>query len=219
MLKNNYIHLALIIFVSTFYVAIMNKYIQTDEMYFSFLIDNYPKELAIRIFESSHAYNFLFIYIISPLLIILRTLIFAVMLDAVLTCKNIYQHSGSSSKYRFGDFWRIFICAEWSTVAFIVLKFNWFAFVDTNYALNDLMNFSPLSLYSLTENHNIESWLIYPFKICNLFEFAYIVIAVITCKKALAMDYLDSIFYIFLSYLVPSFVFVIFIMYLNIYFQ
>lgn len=216
-MKKNATYLFIIIAVSLFYTIIINMYIQTDEIFYNFLLNNYPTEIAIRIFETSHPYKCI-IYISTPILIILRTLIFAIILDAVLMCKNIYESKRTSTNYKFSQFWSIFICAEWSYIAFITMKFCWFAFFDTNYDYSKLIDYSPLSLYSLIGNNNLDAWLIYPLKVCNLFEVLYLVIAIIMCKRTLQMNWIDSMFYICLSYLIPLFVFMIFIMYLNIHF-
>jgi len=216
MLKNKFLHLFVIILINIFYTAIINTYIQTADIYYNFLLSNYPSEIAEKVFEYSQSYKFL-VYILSPVIIILRTLVFAIILDAILICKNIYGSGNLSTGYKFGQFWKIFICAEWSCVAFIVVKFCWFAFFNLDYNYIDLIDYSPLSLYSLIGN-NMDPWLIYPLKMFNLFELAYLLIAVTVCKKTLQINYTDSIFYIGLSYIIPLFVFIVFIMYLNLYF-
>lgn len=217
-LKNNLTHLSIIILINIFYTFIINTYIQTDDIYYNFLLNNYPSEIAIKVFEFSHSYKFL-VYILSPLIIILRTLIFAIIFDAILTCKNIYESGDLSTGHKFSQFWKIFICAEWSCVAFVAVKFCWFAFFNTDYSYYDLIDYSPLSLYNLVGNSNLDSWLVYPMKMLNLFELAYLIVAVVACKKILQISNTDSLFYIGLSYIIPLFVFIIFIMYLNLYFQ
>lgn len=217
-LKNNLTHLFVIILINIFYTFIINTYIQTDDIYYNFLLSNYPSEIATKVFETSLSYKFL-VYVLSPVIIILRTLVFAAILDAILTCKNIYESGNLSTNYKFSQLWKIFICAEWSCVAFVAVKFCWFAFINTDYDYKELIDYSPLSLYSLTGNSNADSWLVYPMKMLNLFELAYLTIAVVACKKILQTSNTDSIFYIGLSYIIPLFVFIIFIMYLNLYFQ
>lgn len=217
-LKNNFSHIFVIILINIFYTFIINTYIQTDHIYYNFLLSIYPSEIAIRVFESTLSYKFL-VYILGPAIIFLRTLIFAIILDAILTCKNIYQLGGVSIGYKFSQFWKIFICAEWSCVAFVAVKIFWFAFLHTDYNYNDLIDYSPLSLYSLVGNSNIDSWLVYPMKMFNLFELAYLIIAITTCFKVFKISLIDSIFYICLSYMIPLFIFMIFIMYLNLHFM
>ena len=217
-LKNNFIHLLVIILINIFYTVIINTYIQTDDIYYNFLLSNYPSEIATKVFESTLSYKFL-VYILGPAIIILRTLIFAIILDAILTCKNIYESGDLSTGYKFSQFWKIFICAEWSCTAFVAVKFCWFAFFNIDYNYNDLIDYSPLSLYSLIGNSNVDSWLIYPLKMFNLFELAYLVIAITVCRKTLKISCTDSIFYICLSYIIPLFIFIVFIMYLNLHFM
>ena len=134
MTKNNIIHLCLIITINTFYTVITNSYIQTDEIFYNFLTSNYPTEIATKIFKTTLSYKYL-AYIISPLIITLRTLILAIILDTILTCESIYTTGTLPEKYKFSQFWRIFIYAEWSSVAFITIKFCWFAFFDMSASL------------------------------------------------------------------------------------
>ncbi|NDV68591.1 hypothetical protein D0T66_06725 [Dysgonomonas sp. 25] len=218
MLRNNYLHLLIILLINIIYTAGFNYFIQTDDLYYSFLLENYPDEIAERVFQVSQSYNFL-VYLLPPVLIILRTLIFATILDAILACKDIFREGQISQKYKFEHYWRIFICAEWSFIIFLIVRLYWFGFINTEYGYKDLTDFSPLSLYSLIGYEGLEDWLIFPLKTINLFEVIYIVLAVIACKKILKISYFDSIFYINLSYVMPFILFIVFIVYLSLYLQ
>ena len=54
-----------------------------------------------------------------------------------------------------------------------LVKLIWFLFVQTDYTLNDLQLFYPLSLLNLFEPGTLEQYLLYPLQVLNLFEVAY----------------------------------------------
>lgn len=216
--RNNFIHLSVILLTNILYIVVFNNFVQTDELYYSFLTENYPDEIAERVFEASQSYSFI-AYLLLPVVIILRTLIFAIILDAILTCKDIYQQGKTSAKHKFSHFWKIFIYAEWSYVILLLVSLSWFTFFNTDYNYKELTDFSPLSLYNLIGHDTLENWLIFPLKAINLFEAAYIVFAVVACKKILKVSSLDSIFYIAMSYVIPFIIFIVFIVYLSLHLQ
>ena len=55
----------------------------------------------------------------------------------------------------------------------IVLRIIWFYFFNTEYELEDIQNFYPLSVLSVTGHENLSPWFIYPLQTLNLFEVAY----------------------------------------------
>jgi hypothetical protein len=54
-----------------------------------------------------------------------------------------------------------------------VLKIVWFYFFQTNYTLEDLQYFYPLSALNIVGYKGLDAWLIYPLQVLNLFELAY----------------------------------------------
>lgn len=55
----------------------------------------------------------------------------------------------------------------------IVFKTAWFYFLQTDYNLEDLQYFYPLSALNIVGYEGLQPWFIYPFQILNLFELAY----------------------------------------------
>ena len=54
-----------------------------------------------------------------------------------------------------------------------VATFKHFYFFQTNYTLEDLQYFYPLSTLNIVGYKGLEAWFIYPLQVLNLFEFAY----------------------------------------------
>jgi len=54
------------------------------------------------------------------------------------------------------------------------INYLWFLTIKENYSFEDVRDFDPYSLYNLLKDYGIVSWMAYPLKFINLFEFIYI---------------------------------------------
>ncbi len=93
---------------------------------------------------------------------------------------------------------QILIISEFIWIVPLVLLLVWFGFIDTNYSLNDVQYFQPLSLLNLFDGPSVETWLIFPLKALNLFEIAYMIVLALGLRKVLKRDFNSS-----LSFTVP----------------
>ena len=67
----------------------------------------------------------------------------------------------------------------------MVFQFVWFYFFRTDFTLDELLTFAPLSLGSIFGFEYFDRWLIYPLQVVNLFEVAYWFILAFLLAKAL----------------------------------
>lgn len=104
-------------------------------------------------------------FIITPLLLILKISIIAAILD--LGCFFF----GKEIKYK--KLFNIVVKAEFVFLLVIVFKTAWFYFFQTDYNLEDLQYFYPLSALNIVGYDGLQPWFIYPFQVLNLFELAY----------------------------------------------
>jgi hypothetical protein len=119
-------------------------------------------------------------YVLSPVLLLLKWLLVAGLLYTALFFANV--------KTSFKALWHIALQAEWVFVAAAFIKFLWFYLVSTNYTLEDLQFFYPLSAANLFAPNELEAWWVYPFQLINLFEVAYWVILAILLGRALQIS-------------------------------
>lgn len=91
----------------------------------------------------------------------------------------------------------------------------WFLFINPSYDLNELRFFEPLSLLSFTSDVGLQSWLIYPLKSANLFEFFYIVIIGAVLKEQFDGKFFKSLKVVAPSYLIGFLVWIIFISFIT----
>ena len=79
----------------------------------------------------------------------------------------------SKTKVTFKQLFDAVVKAEFVFLGVGVLKIVWFYFFQTNYTLEDLQYFYPLSALNIVGYKGLDAWFIYPLQVLNLFELAY----------------------------------------------
>lgn len=79
-------------------------------------------------------------------------------------------------KTDFKDVLNILLKVEFVFLLIPIIKLIWFYFFQTNYTLEDIQYFYPLSALNIIGYKGLEPWLIYPLQTLNVFELAYIII-------------------------------------------
>jgi hypothetical protein len=101
-----------------------------------------------------------------PLFLLIKTALVA-------TCLYMGAFFFSKGNFTFKQLWSIAVKAEYVFLLVGVLKIVWFYFFQTNYTLEDLQYFYPLSGLNIIGYEGLEPWYIYPLQVLNLFEVAY----------------------------------------------
>lgn len=105
-------------------------------------------------------------YALVPLLLLLKISLIA----SVLYIGTFFY---SKVKVTFKQLFDAVIKAEFVFLLVSILKIIWFYFFQTNYTLEDLQYFYPLSTLNIVGYKGLEAWFIYPLQVLNLFELAY----------------------------------------------
>lgn len=105
------------------------------------------------------------IFLIYPFWMGLKISIIAAILDA--GCFFF------SKEIKYKKLFNIVVKAEFIFLLVIVFKTAWFYFFKTDYNLEDLQYFYPLSALNIIGYEGLQPWFIYPFQILNLFELFY----------------------------------------------
>lgn len=79
----------------------------------------------------------------------------------------------SKVKVTFKQLFQVVVRAEFVFLLVSVAKIIWFYFFQTNYTLEDLQYFYPLSALNIVGYQGLEPWFIYPLQVLNLFELVY----------------------------------------------
>ncbi|TDQ27504.1 hypothetical protein [Tenacibaculum caenipelagi] len=104
-------------------------------------------------------------YIITPTLVLIKIIIIAGILDIGCFFFDI--------KIKYKKLFRIVVNGEYIFLLVAIFKTIWFLTFQTDYTLEDIQNFYPLSALNIVDYRGLETWFIYPFQVLNLFEVAY----------------------------------------------
>lgn len=164
-MKNFLFYIALI----SIYILliILNRiYIQTDSKMFDFLAKDYPSSVVQNYMESQKKWWWVS-YVITPIMIGIKVLLVAFCLNFV----KIISEKLEQVKFR--DILTIVLMAEFVFVIAGFYKFFNFYLIETDYTLETLQTYYPLSLINFKDAISTEKWLAYPLQLCNVFELFY----------------------------------------------
>ena len=156
----------LIIFLYSLLTFLDKTYITTDSKIFDFLAKDYPSSVVQNYMESQKKWWWVG-YAVTPVLIGVKVLLVAFCLNFV----KIISDKLENVKFR--DILFIVLIAEFVFIIAGFYKFFNFYFIETNYTLETLQTYYPLSLINYEEAISTEKWLAYPLQLCNLFELIY----------------------------------------------
>ena len=105
-------------------------------------------------------------YVILPLILFIK-------ISLIASAIYIGTYFYSKTKVTFKQLFDAVVKAEFVFLGVGVLKIVWFYFFQTNYTLEDLQYFYPLSALNIVGYKGLDTWFIYPLQVLNLFELAY----------------------------------------------
>ena len=148
-------------------VFLDKHFISTTSKMIDFLSKDYPSQLIHNYMESQKKWWWVS-YAVMPLLIGIKVLLVAFCLNFI---KLFDIESLKDVKY--SDFVFLALIAEFIFIIAGFYKFVNFYWIDTDYTLEDLQTYFPISLINLREYISTEKWLAYPLQLVNLFELFY----------------------------------------------
>ena len=162
----NYFLCILCISIYFFLVYLDKSYISTDSKIFDFLAKDYPSSVVQNYMESQKKWWWVS-YAVTPVLIGIKVLLVAFCLNFV----KIISEKLEDVKFR--DILFVVLIAEFVFVIAGFYKFFNFYLVETDYTLETLQTYYPLSLINFKEAISTEKWLAYPLQLANIFEIMY----------------------------------------------
>ncbi|ASW73121.1 hypothetical protein CJF12_01680 [Chryseobacterium piperi] len=132
-----------------------------------FLAKDYPNEIVQNYMESQKKWWWVS-YAVTPLFIGIKILLVAFCLNFI----KLLDLPGLDN-INFSEFVSLSLIAEFVFIIAGFYKFVNFYWIDTDYTIETLQTYYPISLINLREFISIEKWLAYPLQLVNLFEFFY----------------------------------------------
>ena len=142
-------------------------YITTNSKIIDFLAKDYPSKVVQDYIDSRQKWWWLD-YTVTPVLTGIKILVVAFCLNFI----KLLDLPGLE-KIKFSDFVTLVLIAEIVFVIAGFYKFINFYWIETDYTLENLQTYYPISLVNLKEYISTEKWLSYPLQLVNLFELFY----------------------------------------------
>lgn len=136
-----------------------------DKLLYNTIAEKLTSQQLNHFFEFQNKWKWIS-YIFFPIYIVIKTSIIATVL-------YVGTYFFSQKEVEYNSLWNIVIKAEFIFLLVATTKIIWFYFFKTNYDLEDIQYFYPLSALNIVGYRGLETWFIYPFQTLNLFELAY----------------------------------------------
>lgn len=166
-MKNTYTFFILLIFSYIFLNEVIEYIVDFDDLIYNSLSTNLTSNQINDFFNLRDKWGWIN-FLIVPIYLFFKTIIIS---------SSVYVgiFFFGKSEITFNSILNITIRAEFIFTLVGILKIIWFYFFETNYTLEDIQCFYPLSAINITGYKEIEPWLIYPLQTLNLFELAYVI--------------------------------------------
>ncbi len=136
----------------------------TDDLFFDYLGEQLAYDRIVELLTMSKKWEWIG-YVLIPIIYLIKIFFVGCCLAVGVLLANL--------KVPFRSLLYIAVVSELVFLIAPVIKIFWFGVFFTDYTLQDLQNFSPLSVLSLVGADSIEPFLVYPLSLLNLFELLY----------------------------------------------
>ena len=166
MIKNNFYIFLIVLFAHIFILYFTSYFLEINSKIIDFLAKDYPSSVVQNYIESQKKWWWVS-YAVTPVLIGIKVLLVAFCLNFV----KIISEKLENVKFR--DILTVVLIAEFVFIIAGFYKFFNFYLIDTDYTLETLQTYYPLSLINYKEAISTEKWLAYPLQLANVFELMY----------------------------------------------
>ncbi|QMU64570.1 MAG: hypothetical protein GKR88_09930 [Flavobacteriaceae bacterium] len=163
-MRNNYILFSFLVFLNFILGYLSKELLNSDELLLNFLGENFSKEQLNGFISTQNKIERLS-YLFIPLFLFLKITIISFTLEV-----GIFFFD---KKIKFKKLFNIVVKAEFIFLLVIISKTVWFYYFQSNYTIQDLQHFHPLSALNIVGYQGLETWFIYPFQVINIFELVY----------------------------------------------
>jgi hypothetical protein len=192
--KNNSFVFIVLTFILLLVAFLFNYLINVNNLVYNFYSEQFAQEQIEQLLENKQKWSWVG-YAIIPLLILIRTSLVAVCLSV-----GLFFYENEDKEPKFSQLFRVALVGEFILALVGFFKFFYFAFIKTEYTLQDAQQFYPFSYTNFLDISKIEPWLVYPLQTLNLFEIGYFFVLVYGLHKLLQNKYTKSFEIVAVSY-------------------
>lgn len=192
---NNYGLLFLVTLFLGVFTLLFKHFLNTQELIYNFYSEQLAQEQVEKLIQSQEKWAWLG-YAVIPLLVLIRSSLVAMCLSVGHFLYNI----NATKSIKFKHFLRIALLGEFVLLLVGLFKFGYFYFIKTEFTLQDMQQYYPLSYINFLNIDNLQPWLIYPLQTINLFEIGYFFVLVIGLQKLIKSSFYKSFEMVAFSY-------------------
>lgn len=171
----NFIFISLTLLI-IFEGVLISKILNIDNLIYDRILNNASNKQISDYLFFKNTYQW-FSYAFVPILLLIKT-------SLITSILYIGTYFFSKKPLTFKELLGFVINAEFVFLLVPIIKIIWFYSFQTNYKLEDIQYFYPLSALNIVGYKDLEPWFIYPFQTLNLFELTYWLILAYYIGKA-----------------------------------
>lgn len=179
----------------------------TDDIYFKSLGDQLSYERILDAINFQKKWGWLQ-YLLFPFFYFLKFFLITGLLNVGIVL--------AGDKAETSDLFKIVTISEVVFVIPQLITFIWFSFIFTNYGLDDLRTFYPLSVLSLIPQGSLDFWMIYPLQTFNAFHILYLMFLVFSVGLVLKKSFGKAVALVASSYGFGLMLWIIFYIFLTV---
>jgi hypothetical protein len=165
-MKNSYLKYIILTLSLLFISEMLNYILGTDKLLQNSLSEQLTARQIEKYIEMKEKWRY-FSYVFIAIYMLLKTSIIA----STLYIGVFFRNKDNS----FNKLWDIVLNAEFIFLLVPIFKTVWLYFFESQFTLEDVQYFFPLSLLNIGGYEHLEPWLMYPLQTFNLFELTYII--------------------------------------------
>ncbi len=182
-----------------------NKFILTEDLYYYSLGEQLTLGKIEELFYTQSKFEWLS-YVFVTISILIKISITTIVLKTGVIL--------SSLKVKFKKLFHIVLQAEFLFLAAVFIRLYWMYFFMDNLSLTSLGYFQPLSVINFFKSSEIESWLVYPLQLVNLFELGYWFLLAYLLMNHIKKSFWKSLEFVLSTYGVALIIWVVFVVFL-----
>lgn len=182
-MSKTYLFLILVLSLVLFSLVLQEFFI-TDDHYFEFYGNQLSFERIEGLIEFKSKWSWVG-YVLLPIIYLIK---FSLLSIWILVGIIFFGYKTSFKKIL-----QLVIVSEFVFLIPAFIKVFWFGLIHTNFTLQELSYFTPLSLANLFNMERLEPWWVYPLQSINLFELIYLLVLGFGVRNLIKQDYAEAL--------------------------
>lgn len=188
---SNNIRFLVLIFIMSGFAFLSNYLLIYEDIYFNSFSEQLTYDQIKEIINQNKNWAWVS-YIILPIITLIK-------ITLVASCLSLGLFF-VSNRFSFKATFSVALEAEFVFLLPILLRILWFAIFQTDYTLQDLQFFYPLSALNFFDSTQVQPWLIYPLQLFNVFEIIFWVLLARGISQLIERDMGKSLEVVMASY-------------------